>query len=281
MKYTPRLPEETANVTPGGPLREFALLFGGAVAVLAALYILLGATVDLIVPHISPNLERKIGSLLLRSVPRPVMPPVEERVLQAILNELQENCLHLDKPPTVHFVFRDVVNAVALPGGHIIFFSGMLRKLHSLNEVAFVLAHETGHFKHRDHLRALGRSLVLMTLSAALFGGDSRVGDLLSRFLNIAEMGFSRKQEIRADEFALTVLNCRFGHVGGATAFFKTLGETGRMGAVRHFFSTHPRNRQRIAHLDAYNRENAFSTGPLNPLPKALRPDSEEERPSP
>ena len=278
MKYTPRLPDETANVTPGGPLREFALLFGGALAVLAVLYLLLGAAVDRIVPHISTDLERKIGAYLLGSIPRSNgMDTVEERVLQTILNELMEGCIDLDYQPKVHFVSGDTVNAVALPGGHIVVFSGLLDRLDSLNETAFVLAHESGHFKHRDHLRVLGRSLVFMALSAAVFGGDSRVGNLLSGWLNIAEMGFSRKQETRADEFALEVLNCRFGHVGGAADFFRAMGEGDGFEVVRHYFSTHPRNRKRIAHLAAYSRENGFSGGPPNPLPKALRPTVPEE----
>ncbi len=276
MKYTPRLPDETANVTPGGPLREFALLFGGTVVILVVAYILLGAAVDLIVPHISTGLERKIGAYLLGSMERTGATGVEERVLQTILNELQEDCIHLAYQPKVHFVRSDAVNAVALPGGHIVVFSGLLGRLNSLNEAAFVLAHESGHFKHRDHLRSLGRSLVLMSLSAVLFGGDSRVGNLLAGWLNIAEMGFSRKQETWADEYGLEALNCRFGHVGGAEVFFRAMEAEDGTGGVGHYFSTHPRNRARIAHINAYSREHGFTEGPLNPLPKALQPDFPE-----
>jgi Zn-dependent protease with chaperone function len=271
MKYTPRLPEENVNVSPGGPLREFAQMFAGAVALLLLVYILLGAAVDLIVPHISPSLERAIGRHLLGTMPRADVPDVRERILQTILNELQESCIDLPYEPTVHFVDRETVNAVALPGGHILVFSGLVEKLHSLNEAAFVLAHEAGHFKHRDHLRALGRSLVLMTMSAALFGGDSRIGGVLSGWLNIAEMGFSRQQETRADEYGLRVLNCRFGHVSGATAFFETLAREDKTGLVRHYFSTHPRNQKRIAHIKAYSDQQGFPRGRLNPLPKELR----------
>jgi Zn-dependent protease with chaperone function len=49
------------------------------------------------------------------------------------------------------------VNAVALPGGNIIVFKGLLTELKSENEVAMILAHELGHYAHRDHLHGIGQ----------------------------------------------------------------------------------------------------------------------------
>ena len=45
------------------------------------------------------------------------------------------------------------MNAVALPGGNIVVFAGLLKEIKSENELAMILGHELGHFAHRDHLR--------------------------------------------------------------------------------------------------------------------------------
>ncbi len=53
-------------------------------------------------------------------------------------------------------------------GSYLFVTNGLLAAVESENELAFVLAHELGHFHHRDPLQALGRSLVLITLSSLL-----------------------------------------------------------------------------------------------------------------
>lgn len=275
MKYTPRLPDETANVTPSGPLRTVALLGGGAVAVLFVVmlvYALLGAAVDWIVPHISLEMEQKIGAYALKKKRGIDRDSLQERVLQTMMNELySRKCIDLGYRPTVHYVFSYRDNAVALPGGYIVVYGGLIRHLESLNEVVFVLGHEAGHFKHRDSLRGLGRRLIIMAMSVAVFGGDSRVGEILSGWLNLADLKFSRQQETLADEYGLEVLNCRFGHVGGAEKFFEDWAAWELPGGMSRYFSTHPPSRDRIAHLAAYSREKGYSKAPLTPMPKLLR----------
>ena len=46
-----------------------------------------------------------------------------------------------------------MVNAVALPGGRIILFQGLIDKAKSADEVAGVLAHELGHLRRRGRAR--------------------------------------------------------------------------------------------------------------------------------
>ncbi len=278
MKYVPKRPEGNVNVTPGSPIRSFFVLLGGSLAILVGIYILLGLAVDLLVHRIPPSVEARIGDLVLGTLGKPRMATPEEEVLQRMVDEIQERCADLPYRLSVRLYKSDVTNAVALPGGTIAVFSGLVAKMDSENELAFVLAHESGHFVHRDHLKGLGRSLVLMILSAALFGGDSRVGEMLVGWVNVAEMGFSRRQETQADAFALATLHCRYGHVGGAVDFFEKLAELGDTGPVGHFFSTHPRNRKRIAHLEAFRKANGYPLGPLRPLPEALSP--EEPKPA-
>jgi hypothetical protein len=69
-----------------------------------------------------------------------------------------------------------------------------MKQVESENELAFVLGHELGHFRNRDHLKSLGRDLALALLIATLSQGSS-VGDLAALSGDLAGRSFSREQE--------------------------------------------------------------------------------------
>ncbi len=266
MRYTPRLPRTNVNVTPGSPLKEFLLLAVGLLGLIAGTYLLLGLAVDWLAPRISPELENKMAAPLLRSLDRAPENDSRVRCLQRLVDGLQSRCAHLPYRFRVHVQDSDAVNAVALPAGHIVVYRGLLDRVSSENELAFVLAHEMGHYAHRDHLRGLGRGLVLMAIASFLTGDDSSLNSLLSATLNLSEMRFSRSQESQADAFALQELNCFYGHVGGAFDLFEKLPETVGPESVTHYFASHPANRKRIRDLKKLARSRGYSERPPKPL---------------
>jgi Zn-dependent protease with chaperone function len=171
---------------------------------------------------------------------------------------------------TVHVTESDAVNAAALPGGHMVVFTGLLAEMVSENELAFVLAHELGHYANRDHLRGMGRALVLMTASTLLLGADNSINSMIGQGMALTELSFSRKQERQADEFALETLYCHYGHVADATSFFSKIPEDGDPGRFGHYFASHPENRRRISHLEDLAQARGYPTGDPLPLPADL-----------
>ena len=129
-----------------------------------------------------------------------------------------------------------------------------------------------GHYAHRDHLRGVGRAFVFLTLSAFLFGPDSGVSNMLAHGLSLTELNFSRKQETRADEFALQVLNCAYGHAAGATDFFEKIPKEHDPGTFGHYFASHPENHRRISHLQDLIRSKGLDLATRKPVPKIMRP---------
>jgi predicted Zn-dependent protease len=160
----------------------------------------------------------------------------------------------------------DRFNAMAYPGGHIIVFTGLFNAVSSENELASVLGHEMGHYANRDHLRGLGRALILTSVSVLVFGPDSRVNNFLLELLNLTNLSFSRKQELWADEYALMRLQCLYGHVGGATDFLIKIPKAQDPGRFGHYFSTHPENRRRIERVKTLIRQKGLRNGPKSPL---------------
>ena len=271
MRYTARLPEKNVNVTPTSPLGDFFTLAGGLTAIVVALYLVLGLVVDLIVPRVSPEVENRMGSFFVRPFATARDESDAAMAVQALLDDLQKRCAELPYQFKALVYDSETANAMALPGGNIVVFTGLLEKMSTENELAFVLAHELGHYANRDHLRGVGRALVFMVVSTVLFGPDSSVGNLLGNALSITELSFSRKQETQADEFAMDTQNCAYGHVGGATDFFQTMDKAQDPGIFGHYFSSHPENQRRIAHLQSYAHTKGYVWGSTRPLPEVFR----------
>ena len=267
MKYTPRRLKTNVNISPTSPLKELIVLVGGLLVIGIGVYVLLGFAVDLIVPRISNELEEKIAYPFVRTFKSAPQTNEQQRYVQSLVDDLQARCVHLPYVFKVHIIDSDMVNAAAFPGGHILVFNGLLKQVSSENELVFILGHELGHFAHRDHLRGLGRRLVLLTMSAVILGSDSSVGELLSKGLNLTEMGFSREQESQADTFGLETLQCAYGHVAGATDFFSKMSKDHDPSGWGHYFASHPENQQRIAHIKKLAKAHGYAEKPLTPLP--------------
>ena len=140
-------------------------------------------------------------------------------------------------------------------------FSGLLDSLSSTNGLMFILAHELGHFKNRDHLRLMGRGIVLSILAMLAFGGDSGISDILASTINLRTAKYSQTRESQADHTALHALQCHFGHVGGATELFETLQSQDEESDFQmlHYFSTHPELQQRIDDVHRLSQDLGFS----------------------
>lgn len=192
MKYTPRQAKTNVNVTPTSPAKEFFVLTGGLVVIVVGIYFLLGLAVNLLVPHLSVDFEIKLANTLMPKFEEPVEFEEHEAYLQSLADNIQNSCARLPYNFKIHFNSTDQFNAVALPGGHIIVFKDLFDAAEAENELAFVLAHEMGHYANRDHLKAMGRGLVFMAVSTALFGADSGVSDLIGSGLGLTELSFSR-----------------------------------------------------------------------------------------
>ncbi len=211
----------------------------------------MGLFVDLAVQHISIESEAVIFEKLQYQFKKysPAASKKQQKI-QSLVDEIQE-CLDLPYPVKVHLFESPEENAVALPGGNIIVFSGILSTVHSENGLAFILAHELGHFTNRDHLRSMGRGIVLLALSNLLTGVTSDISSMLVSTGNFGQAQYSQSRESLADISALEALNCTYGHVGGATEFFQTMAanKTANSSLNIHYFSSHPQARHRLSVL--------------------------------
>ncbi|RZA32880.1 MAG: M48 family metallopeptidase [Lysobacteraceae bacterium] len=269
MKYRAALPQHNDNISHEHPLKDFLLiLLALSLAVLAGIWAA-GLLVDRVVDGMRPETEARLTRLLAPPLPpTPAEAAPRQAWLQTQVDALRR-CAGFSGPVNVRLVMSRQANAVVLPGGTVLVYAGMFEQLKSENGLAFVLAHELSHLVHRDHLRAVGRSLVVIAAATVLTGDGSWAAGVLTPAQHLGETSQSRERESQADANALRILQCRYGHVGGATEFFEAIrGRDGDAPAIAHYMGSHPSMTARITSLQHAMRQAGLHGGPVLPLPR-------------
>lgn len=262
MKFTPRaLPSEAADASRGHdrhPLRELALLVAGVGAICAVLYLIAVLIADAVVTRISPATEAQLFSAFATNLPSATALPPDSLARKAMADRLLTNLLDkagLDGLPVRMIVWdRAETNAVALPGGTIALTTGLLECLDEEPGMAFVLAHELGHFHARDHLRGLGRHLSFRVVTALVFSGSGDLQLGAGQVGQLAFLSYSRQREAAADHYALKLVHDTLGSEAGAARLLEVLGRDGVPGWA-YMFNTHPATEARIRELQRYAEE--------------------------
>lgn len=268
MRHVPKQPREGINVSDTHPLVEAGTLIVGLTAIFVAIVIALIFLVEIALFFIPAEKE---AALFRDWLPDDLVTvsPDDERLYQTQML-VDRLAVHWGDTPYEFRIEIDdstVANAMALPGGLIIVTQGLLDQVESENELAFVLGHELGHYRNRDHMRALGRGILLSVFFAITTGSD--VSGLGLRISDLALRGFSRKQESRADEFGLAIVYAQYGHVTEAWRLFERWeeGDDSLLDFVS-YLSTHPQPDDRVEDLEIIaNREGWPTDGSVTALP--------------
>lgn len=268
MQYHGKLPEVNNNVSHEHPLKEFFILLFGSALVVLVIYWVMGLFVDLAVDSISPetevNIFEAVSDKSISISPSNSATSEKRKLAQQLVDDLSR-CVDIPYSIKLDYVESKEANAFAAPGGKMVLFSGLLDNIQSENGLAFVLAHELAHFKNRDHLRGLGRGIVLMALSVLTTGNS----DLTRLMIPVNQLGtaqFSQTREQAADTTALAILECHYGHVSGATEFFETIIEPEEILPMMHYFSSHPEAERRIATINEMSIKKAYHQGRVKAL---------------
>lgn len=264
MKYTPGVLTDNVNVSKNHPLAELAWLVGGLVAIVVVLYLGFWWVAELVVPRVPADVEVWAGKKLMGKFPSRVNPDLT-RIMQNLLKTLPADSPLRRYDFSVGVIENETVNALALPGGNIVVYSGLLKQVRSENEMAMILGHELGHYAHRDHLRGLGRGLGVTLALAMIFGPDSHAAGVASNLFLGMEMRYSQKQETAADAFGLDMLTARYGHAGGAIDFFSRLAKEAG-GKSSYLLASHPHPENRISALREMIKAKGYPVGRIVPL---------------
>ena len=144
-----------------------------------------------------------------------------------------------------------MINAFAVPGGHVFVYTGLLKAAQSGAEVAGVIAHEVGHIAMRHGASRLVEAYGITALTQMVFGTDSSAaGKIAEICTGLLFLKFSRDDEYQADSCAVAFTTAAQYNPIGMKNFFETLKAKygGGMGAFE-VLATHPDTDKRISEV--------------------------------
>jgi len=208
-------------------------------------------------PRLEADLGKRVAAALIGFTAQPK--PGEKRECtapagRAALDRLAAPLiaqLHVRNAPRLRVVNSPIINAVALPGGQILIFRGLLDFAQDPNEIAGVIAHELGHVA-LDHPTTVmverGATAFLIGLVVGDVFGASAIGAISTAALSAS---YSREAESAADAEAVTLMEKAGYDLAPFAAFFTRLQEKQGDGELPiGFLHSHPPSDER-AHLIA------------------------------
>ncbi len=180
--------------------------------------------------------------------------PLMVAYVSGIAQKLWAQRARTDVDYQLRVVKDDQINSFATMGGYVYIDEGIVDFSQSDDELAFVIAHETGHNERRHVVTQQTKSNVL----DILFGLASLFSPLIYNFGGLAEQGIlsklSRADELQADRYGIQMM-ARAGY--NPQAAVTSLGHLGVEFAdhndlVTKYFQDHPPSNDRIAHALGY-----------------------------
>ncbi|MFM0241845.1 M48 family metallopeptidase [Paraburkholderia phytofirmans] len=149
------------------------------------------------------------------------------------------------QPVRLEVVDRKMVNALTLSGARMVIMSGLIERVGNVDQLAGVMAHETGHIARRDPMVALFRGAGIGVISATL-GISFGFADVSSLAGQLAGLSYSREMERLADANGVAYLQPSGLRSDGLAGFFALSDKrNGSAGAAGEFLSDHPRTSDR------------------------------------
>jgi len=148
----------------------------------------------------------------------------------------------------VHLLFRDDVNAFALPDGHLVIFSGLIQESENPEELSGVIAHELAHIKLNHVMTKLMREVGLSVLLSMASGGG---GDMLKETAKmLSSTAFDRALEKEADIKAVDYLiEANISPEPFATFLFRLSNDSHALQKYLVWMSTHPDSEERAKYI--------------------------------
>ena len=217
-----------------------------------------GGLVTIAVNAIPYSLEQKLGDLAAEDFADQYPTCTDELLneqLTTMLDRLVQEMPEVNYEYRVRILRADEVNAFALPGGEIFFYSGLLEEAESAHEVAAVMGHEIQHAVERHGLRGMLQSVGVRVLVMVVLGDASEGLQILGIYAGqLGQLKFGRDQERQADELGVALMAKSDFDPQGAVSFFGRLAEsTGDDGSsldrMAAMASTHPASSERQERL--------------------------------
>jgi len=155
----------------------------------------------------------------------------------------------------------DSINAWAMPGGKIVFYSGILDYAMDENGIAVIMGHEVAHTILNHGQQRMSAEILKQAGAIGLFlvTGSSEMQSLIMFAYGLGSdifgtLPYSRQHEIEADQYGLILMALAGYEPDEAVTFWERMSSSGGSD-VPEFLSTHPSYENRIGNLKLFSHE--------------------------
>lgn len=175
------------------------------------------------------------------------------RVMRDVANRLLATVDTRNEPWEFSFdvIENKEVNAFAFPGGPVFFYTGLLDKIKTEDQLAGVLAHEMTHVRREHWATQYNDSQkrnLLLSLGLIIFKANNTIGNLTSVVNSLYSLKYSRKHETESDDRGLDMMVQAGYSPEGMADVFRILAQSGG-GKPPEFLSSHPSDSSRIKRI--------------------------------
>jgi Zn-dependent protease with chaperone function len=226
-------------------------------------------------PLVPYSVERKLGAAIERQVRASLAgshagalecgnSPGEQPGRAAFdkLMERLETSAALPIPLKAFVVRSPDANAIALPGGYIYVFQGLIEDAKTPDELAGVIAHEIGHVAHRDGMRSVLQTAGLSLMFGMLLGDFVGGGAVVLAAKTILQTSYTREVETAADIHSVALMKQIDGDPRALGAILQRIAGTSHPGPK--ILADHPDTLDRVARIEA--AASAAPGAPTRPL---------------
>jgi len=242
------------NVSKTTDLKECFILISAFLGIFLVLFLSIDFFANIYISNMTPVQQLQIERLLSNTIEKPhVNKDIKYADKMQLAGKIKAEIVANDKGLQNKSDFKlsimkdKKVNALVGVDGNIYFTSGLLDKLNNDEELAFVIAHELGHYSHKHHLKAASRGIALLSVASVISAGQSSaVKNSLNSLINVTGVKYSQDQEKEADLYASTAVKKIYGTNQGGISFFEQIQKKENYPEFLYLFSTHPHPKDRI-----------------------------------
>ena len=218
---------------------------------------------------LSPGQEREIGRQFYRQA-RAQAGFITDSLVNHYIQSLGDRLVNRNTLGNERFTFfifdNSAINAFAVPGGYIGFYSGLIEAAQNESQLVSVIAHEIAHVTQHHIARIYAKQEgVSLATTAAIIAGILAGGEVgnASIFAGLAanqqsQINFTRSHELEADRIGIQLMANAQYDTYSMPSMFEVLQNASLQGDSERyeFLRTHPVSSQRIAEARSRAGEN-------------------------
>lgn len=225
------------------------VVIAGILTPLLILYFFVAPTiVESAAEKVPPEIEKQIGDTWFQSLTATYKTDTAlTRLVQQFYDSLGYGG---DYTMRITVVNEPIVNAFAIPGGHIVVFDSILGIMDAPEQLAGLLAHEASHIQLKHSTRSIFRELANSLIFSMILGDYGDLSAIVARHGDqLAGLSYSRSLELEADDNGLKLMQASGIPQRGIPDLFRNMEDA--MGEVHkgdapNFLSTHPSMEERM-----------------------------------